>query len=175
MSETLPAVKRLLELEDERFALLGAMRLAGWDHQVIMPAGGLESRAWMMEEMAGMVHRVEADPRVADWLEEAEAGLGENGDEASLRADLRLWRRRHQQARAIPASLEREQSRTSILAKAAWKAAREADDFPAFAPLLEKQVELARARADCLAPPLLLPDPSRRCAHDHALPPRRLQ
>src|SRR5690606_5609602 len=48
--------------------------------------------------------------------------------------------------------LVREMAQTAALAQRAWRDAREASDFAAFAPWLEKVFDLSRAKAACYDP-----------------------
>ena len=64
---------------------------------------------------------------------------------------VRLARRDWERARRVPEDLAVEVARASADGQERWQQARAADDFAAFAPALERNVELARRRAECLA------------------------
>src|SRR5690606_18071824 len=71
-------------------------------------------------------------------------------DDADVRANLREIRRDYDRAVRIPGSLVREFAEVSTHAQVNWRKAREASDFSAFAPWLERIVGLCRAKAECL-------------------------
>src|SRR5262249_60184310 len=62
-----------------------------------------------------------------------------------------LARRRGERARRIPPELAADLARASVEGQESWHRARAEDDFGAFVPALERNVELARARGECLA------------------------
>jgi carboxypeptidase Taq len=64
---------------------------------------------------------------------------------------VRVARRDWERARRVPAELAVELARASAEGQEAWRLAREADDFAAFAPALQRNVELAQARGSALA------------------------
>jgi carboxypeptidase Taq len=66
-------------------------------------------------------------------------------------ANLREIRRDYDRAVRLPTSLVREFAETTTLAQQAWREARERSDFAAFAPWLEKVVELTAARRSATA------------------------
>ena len=63
---------------------------------------------------------------------------------------VRIARRDWERARRVPEGLAAEISRASAAGQEVWQRARAEDDFAAFAPALRRNVELARARAQCL-------------------------
>ncbi len=134
---------RLAELAD--LDALG--NLAGWDQRTIMPADGATSRAQQLSTLARLAHERASADEVGGWLDALEAqadGLGE------LDADLvRLARRDHNRRRRVPGELAAELAEAAASGQDIWEAAREDGDFDAFAPALERNVELARAYAAC--------------------------
>src|SRR5450759_639533 len=62
----------------------------------------------------------------------------------------RIARRDYEQERKVPSSLVAEIEMHSARAYAAWTKAREENDFAAFAPYLEKTIELSRRVAEHL-------------------------
>ena len=74
---------------------------------------------------------------------------------------MRLARRDWERARRVPSDLAAELSEAHVEGHERWREARAADDFAAFAPALERNVELARAYGACV--------PSRRGRGGHGL------
>jgi carboxypeptidase Taq len=134
---------RMAELVD-----LGALaRLAEWDQLVMMPSGGAPARAQQAATLAQLRHARSTGAEIGEWLAEID------GAELSpLDADVvRIARRDWERARRIPAELAADLARAAAEGQSCWERARAEDDFAAFAPALERNVELARAQGECLA------------------------
>jgi carboxypeptidase Taq len=133
---------RMAELAD-----LSAMEmLAAWDQLVMMPADGAPARAQQLGTLARLTHERATSPDVGDWLAELD---GQTLD--ALDADIvSIARRDWQRGRRVPSELAVELAQASAQGQQSWRAAREADDFAAFAPALARNVELARAYGECL-------------------------
>ncbi|MBI5104632.1 MAG: carboxypeptidase M32 [Solirubrobacterales bacterium] len=132
---------RLAEIAD----LDAAIRLAGWDQQVFMPADGAESRAHLLATLQGLRHERFASDELGEWLEAAEAEAGDELD----RDVVRIARRDYDKQRQVPTALAAELARAAAEGQAAWLAAREAGDAAGFLPALRHNVELAREYAAC--------------------------
>lgn len=145
---------------DAYTALVGALReaavlassqaLLSWDQETGMPPRGAPLRAEQLSLLSSLVHARRTDPRIGDWIAACEADPQIRADPVQ-RANVREMRRDFERAARLPDSLVRELAETSSLALQAWKGAREDDDFAAFAPWLERTLELARAKAECYA------------------------
>jgi carboxypeptidase Taq len=134
---------RLAELAD-----LGAVEmLLSWDQLVMMPEKGAGARAQQLGALARISHERATAEEIGQWLEQIdEAALGE------LDADIvRLARRDWQRSRRVPNELAVELARGSTDGQESWQRARALDDFDAFVPALQRNVELARAYAECVA------------------------
>src|SRR3989440_2662095 len=129
-------------------ALFGSIgSLLGWDERVQMPAKGAEHRSNQSSLLARKVHEQFTSPRIGELLAELDAsGLMRDGDVA---ANVRETRRQYDRAAKLPGSLVEEMAKTEVLAQQAWATARRKNDFPAFAPWLEKWVGLKRQQANC--------------------------
>ena len=134
---------RMAELSD----LAAVEMLAAWDQLVMMPADGAAARAQQLGTLARLTHERATGEEVGGWLAELDRdGLDElDGDV------VRLARRDWERARRIPTELAVELAQASAQGQESWRAARERDDFTAFVPALERNVELARAYGECLA------------------------
>ncbi|HEX3510557.1 MAG TPA: carboxypeptidase M32 [Solirubrobacteraceae bacterium] len=134
---------RLAELAD----LESLARLAEWDQLVMMPSGGAGARALQSATLARLHHERSTAPEIGEWL--GELG-GEPLDE--LEADIvRIARRDWERARRVPSELAAAGAQAAAEGQQTWQRARSEDDFAAFAPALERCVELARERGACLA------------------------
>ncbi|MBI1417048.1 MAG: carboxypeptidase M32 [Limimaricola sp.] len=122
--------------------VLCTINLLGWDQRTMMPAGGIDGRAHQIATLTGIARDMATDPQLAELMDRAEADLP---------ADATLERRAVAQARAEIATLSRIPSRVisemaelKTRANAAWVAARAANDFATYAPVLERMMGLQR-------------------------------
>ncbi len=134
---------RMAELAD----LSALEMLASWDQLVTMPSEGGAGRAQQLGTLARITHERATADEIGGWLEELEAA--DDLDERD-RDVVRIARRDWGRARRIPPELAAERSRAAADGQERWQAARAADDFAAFAPALERNVQLARAYGECL-------------------------
>jgi carboxypeptidase Taq len=133
---------RLGELAD----LKALQMLAGWDQLVMMPPGGAAARGLQMGTLAGVVHDHSTSAEIGEWLAELEDLQMPELDRDIVRLARRDWER----ARRVPTDLAAELSKAHSDGQESWQTARAADDFAAFAPALERNIELARAYGHCL-------------------------
>ena len=143
------AVEELREWMAGLADLHNATQLLEWDQQTMMPARGAGGRA----EALATLHRVSHEKFVSSdterLLEVAQAALNgapPDSDDASL---VRVTRRRWEKARRVPTELASDQARAASLGQEAWIRARADSDFSAFAPYLERNLELARRYVEC--------------------------
>ncbi|HEY2767006.1 MAG TPA: carboxypeptidase M32 [Solirubrobacteraceae bacterium] len=146
---------RLAELVD----LEAVEMLLGWDQLVMMPSEGAAGRAEQLGTLARLTHERATAPEIGEWIQEIErqqavAGGASGNATGSLgeldRDIVRIARRDWERARRVPDDLAAEISRASAAGQERWQSARATDDFAAFAPALQRNVELAQARAQCL-------------------------
>ncbi len=141
MSESIRALK-------ERMAEIGHLgRIAGvleWDLQTYMPPGGAAARSEQIALISRMTHEMFTAEETGDLLAKAEAeaaSLDGDSDEARM---VRNLRRSFDRAVKIPTSLAAEFARQTTLSQEIWARARAESDFAAFAPSLERNLELVR-------------------------------
>jgi carboxypeptidase Taq len=139
----------LLDHVRKTHVLSSAASILAWDQETGMPAGGGDLRARQLSALAALAHELATDPRVDGWLLECEADAAvlEDPDQA---ANVREIRRDFDRATRLPASLVAELAGLESRAQQVWAKARAESDFPLFAPLLQRMLELQRAKADCL-------------------------
>ena len=132
---------RMAELSD----LTALARLAAWDQRTMMPPEGGAERGEQLATLERLAHERATGDEVGEWLAALEAA-----DLDGLDAEIvRLARRDFDRARRVPGDLAAEIERASAEGQTIWQAAREANDFAAFAPALRRNVELAREFAAC--------------------------
>ena len=137
----------LMAFQRDTEALAQVAGRLGWDQETMMPPGAAEQRAEEMAAMESILHARRTDPRIVDWVQAIEPdGLDEAG-----RAALRLiWRRYDRNSRVNP-KLAAEIARVTSVAQGVWARARAAEEFAAFAPTLERVVNLRQQEAAALS------------------------
>ncbi|MGR3759366.1 carboxypeptidase M32 [Roseobacteraceae bacterium NS-SX3] len=135
----------LMAFERETQALGQLAGRLGWDQETMMPRGAAPQRGEEMAAIEAVLHARRSDPRVAEWLETAEAR-----DEAGG-AQLREIRRAYERAVKVPANLAKKLAQVTSEAQGKWAQARADDDVPAFLPVLEEVVALKREEGQALA------------------------
>ena len=73
MTVNTTAYADLMAHQRETEALAQVAGRLGWDQETMMPRGAAEQRSEEMAAMEGVLHARRTDPRIADWLERAEA------------------------------------------------------------------------------------------------------
>jgi carboxypeptidase Taq len=145
------AIERLRERLAELADLTAIGMLADWDQLVMMPAEGGAARAQQLGTLARLTHERATGEQIGEWLAEIERDAGATELGEIDRDIVRLARRDWQRVRRVPEELAVERARASAEGQERWQEARAADDFAAFAPALERNVELARAYGECVA------------------------
>jgi carboxypeptidase Taq len=138
---------RMAELAD--LAAIGM--LAGWDQLVMMPEDGAAARAQQLGTLARLTHEQATAAEIGEWLAEIDATDADAELDELDRDIVRLARRDWERARRVPEELAVDLARASADGQEVWQKARANDDFAAFAPALERNVELARAYGECVA------------------------
>ena len=107
-----------------------------WDQETFAPPASVDFRAKQLAYLQGRIHELRTSDKFRDGLATL---TGPNQRELT-----------HQFERAtkLPTELVERDSETSSLAKAAWGKARKNNDFPTFAPHLEKLLAIAREKAN---------------------------
>jgi carboxypeptidase Taq len=146
--------QRLTELK-ERMAQLAdlghASALAHWDQQTMMPPHGAEARAESLATLTRISHELFVDDETGRLIDGSSAELGDadpDGDDARMVTQVR---RHWEKARRVSPELAADLARAASLGQEAWVAAREQSDFAAFAPSLERNIDLVRRYVDCHA------------------------
>ena len=153
MKETLQqALEALRDLENRQHALSHAMGMLSLDAATVGPKGAGEGRGQTLGVLSDMYYALIADPKNEAILSALEAGADELDPQA--RRETELVRRQCRQISRIPQ--EEYVAYTQLLnqAQEVWEKAKNENDFPAFAPYLEKLVEYNRKFAGYYNPDL---------------------
>lgn len=125
-----------------------------WDQETYMPPAAAGIRSEQLKVLAGLAHRAKTHPSLKKALSkliEIKTGkITAKGLSTPQKAAVRLWRRDYLQETCLPASFVEEYAQLTSQAVEAWRAAKEQDSFPAFAPFLEKIISMNRKKADYL-------------------------
>ncbi len=122
------------------------LALLSWDQEVFLPAKGTASRARHKATLAAIHHERVVSTELGgliDILQERELTEVEA-------ANLREMKRTRERAVKVPKRLVVELTETGSLGQQAWAQAREKNDWPLFAPLLKKMVDLKREEAEAV-------------------------
>jgi carboxypeptidase Taq len=142
-----PAIDALHSRVAELADLDALGRLAWWDQQTMMPRDGVSARVHQVAALSRLIHELATADEIGGWLDELES------DATALspldRDIVRVARRDWDRQRRVPTELVVEIAEASVAGQDAWQAARAAADFPAFAPALRRNIELARAYSEC--------------------------
>ena len=129
-------------------ALGSVGELLAWDEQVNLPPGAAEQRASQLAALAGAQHAAASDPRIGVALAKLEASVASLSDDQ--RAVIRSARRDFDRATKLPAEFVREKATQGSRGYHAWASAKKEDDFESYAPVLMKNLELAKREAEFL-------------------------
>lgn len=121
--------------------------IVGWDRNAMMPPKGNAARAAAEAELGALMHRARTDPRLADWLRQAETEPLTEIERANLREMRRDWR----DANALPESLIEAKTLAGAQCEHAWRSQRPANDWRGFLENFREVVRLAREEAQLLA------------------------
>ncbi|MDC7220689.1 MAG: carboxypeptidase M32 [Spirochaetales bacterium] len=142
-----PNLNALIETQKE-IKLLGSIAsVLGWDQETYMPEEALLWRSEQLAWLSGQMHRRETAPEIKDLLDKLEDYSPADDREKAL---LKVARREFRRAEVFPEDYVIEKARHHSLAQNGWIQAREKEDFEAFRPFLEKNMEFARRDAEYL-------------------------
>ncbi len=152
MAET-AAAGALDQLKGELHEIADIQRAAAvlnWDQLTQMPEQGAAGRAESLVALQTIAHERLTSAKLGALLQEAEdtvAGLDRDGDDYNL---VRVIRRDYDRGTRVPSELVAEIARNAALANPVWKVARRDNDFAAFAPWLQRNIDLSHRLAEHL-------------------------
>jgi len=128
--------------------LLGSCAsMLAWDERTYMPRKGSAHRAEQMALLARMTHEMLTAPEIGRLLAEVEGSPLVREKDSIPAVNVREARRCYDRAVKLPKELVEELARVTARAQQIWQEARQANDFAAFQPWLEKIVHLKRQEA----------------------------
>lgn len=144
------AYGELLQRVKEHALLGSCSSVLGWDERTYMPRNGSAHRAEQMALLARLTHEMLTAPRIGELLAEVQDHPQVKLKDSRHAANVREIKRGYDRAVKLPKELVEELARVTTRAQQAWQEARQADDFPAFKPWLEKIVALKRQEAQAI-------------------------
>ena len=137
----------LMAFEHDTQALGQVAGRLGWDQETVMPRGAAPQRGEEMAALEKVLHARRTAPQVGEWL----AAIDPGTLDAVGQAQLREIRRSFERASKVPADLAAQIAKVTSRAQGQWAEARSADDYAAFAPVLEEVIGLKRQEGQALA------------------------
>lgn len=125
--------------------------ILGYDEQCFLPPGAAPARAAQKAALAKVVHQMRTGDAMRDAVE-AVRGREDELTDARARANVRDAVASFDKEARKSAELAEREARLESETYAAWRAAREASDFQAFAPKLAEMFELKRLVAETTRP-----------------------
>jgi carboxypeptidase Taq len=122
----------------------------GWDERTYMPHGGSAHRGDQMALLARLRHEMMTDRAVGDLLSKVEGSPLVADATSDAAVNVREVRRAYDRAIKVPKELVEEIARVTTRCQQVWQEARQANDFAAFQPWLDKVVGLKRQEAQAV-------------------------
>lgn len=117
--------------------------ITSWDESAMMPKGGGEARGAAMATLSVVIHEMMTEPKLADWLHQAEDEALTDWQRANLREIGRVYR----EATCMPADLVEAQATVTSKSEQAWRTCRAENDWSGMEPHLKEVVKFSREEA----------------------------
>src|SRR5215471_15412883 len=141
------AYAELIQRIKEYSLLESCAGVLGWDERTYMPRKGSAHRAEQMALLARMTHEMLTAPEIGELLAAVERSPLVRERDSVPAVNVREIRRSYDRAVKLPKELVEELARVTTRSQQIWQEARQANDFAAFQPWLEKIVHLKRQEA----------------------------
>jgi carboxypeptidase Taq len=120
-----------------------------WDKNTMMPPLGAPLRTEQLATLERITHERFTSQRTGELIAAAEAELNGTPADSIEARNVSEARRLYEKDRQVPLELAVARAKAASHGYSAWVEARQADDFEAFAPALERNVELTREYIAC--------------------------
>jgi carboxypeptidase Taq len=126
--------------------------LLHWDQETYMPSGSGNIRAQHISFLSSLAHKLHTSDAFAKELSglvdmETGSALDQQATKETRRLLYLIWKN-YRDASVLPETFVSEMSLLSSQGQQVWVKSREANDFDAFAPYLEKMVAMKKQEAD---------------------------
>lgn len=132
--------------------ILCTLNLLAWDGRTMMPPGGVDARAAQVETLTVLAREMATGEALARAMDGAREELARTGPSDLRHRALDQAAREIAVLSAVPPAITAEMAALKTRAHGAWVEARAADDFAAFAPLLERMMAMQRRVAEAVGP-----------------------
>ena len=130
--------------------LLCTVNLMSWDARTVMPHGGTTARGLQIATVTSLARDIATGDAMARALDGAETELASAPPHDPRHAELAQARQGIATLQRIPAALIHQVAELKTTAHAAWVAARQANDFATYAPLLTRMLHMQRQVSDAI-------------------------
>jgi carboxypeptidase Taq len=146
MKSTEALLRKIHKISDLR----KAARVLAWDREVAMPREGVSDRIQQITTLQKLSHSLYTSDEMGELIESAAMELNGAGSDSFESRLIRFLRGDYDKARKLPGEFVGRQTTISNQAMAAWKKARNDNNFKLFAPWLARIVELEAEAAEHL-------------------------
>lgn len=129
----------------EMVELQSAAAIAHWDARTYMPERGVETRARISGKLSRLAFERLVSPKFGELLAAAEKELSDASE--AERAMVRMGKRDHERARAIPPDFYQKFVELCTKAESVWEKAKAEANFALFKPYLAEIVDMVREMA----------------------------
>ena len=138
--------RRMAQIND----LCCVLNLFNWDAGTMMPDGGVELRGHQVATVASIAHEMFTDLKTLELIKAAEQEVaGEDADSYRVRAVMQA-REAYEISQRVPVEVVGELNELKTVSQVVWAEARANNNFAAFAPYLQKVVDLNRKTAEAM-------------------------
>ncbi len=142
-SNTCPSYQQLHDHFERVSHLTHVQSITSWDESAMMPAGGGPARGAAMATLSVVIHELLTEPKIADWIEQAQSEPLTDWQRANLRESARVYR----EATCMPADLVAAQATATSASEQAWRECRAANDWQGITGHLKHVVKFSREEA----------------------------
>lgn len=144
--DTNTAYQTLVTHLENNFYIKSSLDLLQWDAQVNLPPSSGEMRAAQTAALSEVLHNKSIDPAIGRLLDQLESSQDKlTYQELTV---VRETRKDYQRAVKLPAEFVAKKTESQCLSFLAWTEARKNSDFAAFAPYLQRELDLAIQEAE---------------------------
>lgn len=140
--------EQLITLVKDAGILASVGEVLEWDEEVVMPPAAIDQRALQKGMIAAISHRLFTTPEIGRLIREVKQQKLTDEQQAMVR-EIEFD---YQRATKVPETLVKEQEEVTTIAQEKWKQARADNNFTAFAPHLNKIIELKKQEAAAIDP-----------------------
>lgn len=124
--------------------ILCTLNLLAWDGRTMMPPGGIDARAEQVATLTTLAREMATGDAMRRALDGAASELSDVPADDLRRKAVALAEREIATLSSVPAEITAEMAALKTRAHGAWVAARADNDFAAFAPVLERMMDMQR-------------------------------